>query len=211
MFTERQLEILRFIAAHQEENGYPPTRAEIARHFGFGSVNAVSDHLDRLARKGALRIEPGLSRGLRILAPVEGLRDGRKLPPDELAVVGRVAAGTPIDSEENVEKTVKISGRAFRPRAHYLLRVRGESMRDAGIRDGDLLAVHRSETAGDGDIVVARVDGEVTVKRFVRSRPSAPEIELRPENPAFRPLVIDTREERLKIEGIAVGVLRLYD
>ena len=177
----------------------PPTRAEIAAGLGFSTPSSAEDHLRALAKKGALELLPGSSRGLRLKRtpgiPVQGT----------LPLVGRVAAGTPILAVENVEAQYRIDPQLFRPRADYLLRVRGTSMRDAGILDGDLLAVHRTPDARPGQIVVARVDDEVTVKRYRRR---GREIVLLPENPAFEPIVVDPRATAFAIEGIAVGLVR---
>jgi len=199
--TARQEEVLRWIERFLEREGYPPTRAEIARGLGFRSANAAEDHLRALARKGAIDLSPGASRGIRLAG-----REARdEAVEGHLPVVGRVAAGTPILAEQNIEDGYRIDPRLFRPRAHYLLRVAGESMRGAGILDGDLLAVHRTPEARDGQIVVARVDGEVTVKRFRRQGRT---IRLLPENPGFAPLVVDPARRDVAIEGIGVGVIR---
>lgn len=194
--TARQNQVLTFIQEFMQEQGFPPTRAEIADGLGFRSVNASEDHLKALVRKGAIEILPGTSRGIRLLG--DAAETG-------LPVVGRVAAGRPILAEQNVQRHYRLDPRLFRPRAHYLLRVKGMSMRDAGILDGDLLAVHRQPTAENGEIVVARVDDEVTVKRFRRRGNS---VRLLPANPDFSPLVVDLRHESLVIEGIGVGVIR---
>jgi len=191
--TPRQAEILDLIRNHVEETGFPPTRAEIAAHFGFHSPNAAEEHLRALARKGAIEMLPGASRGIRIL-------EAGGVP-----VVGRVAAGAPILAEEHVEARYRLDPALFRPRAHYLLRVRGTSMRDAGILDGDLLAVHRTSDARTGQVVVARIDDEVTVKRFRRR---GNQVQLLPENPEFQPIEVDLKNTRLVIEGIGVGVIR---
>ncbi len=193
--TPRQRQILTFIQQQIAELGRPPTRSEIARAFGFRSANAAQEHLRNLERKGAIALTGGASRGIRLLA---GAAAG-------LPLVGRVAAGQPILAEEQIEARYALDPGLFHPHAHYLLRVRGESMRDAGIRDGDLLAVHRTREAGDGRIVVARVEDEVTVKRLYRK---GHEVELRPANPAFESLRIDLRSTPLEIEGIAVGLVR---
>ena len=193
--TARQQEILAFIQEFMDTEGFPPTRAEIAAALGFRSVNAAEDHLKALVRKGAIEILPGVSRGIRVL----GASD------DGLPVVGRVAAGHPILAEQNIQAHCRVDPRLFRPRAHYLLQVRGQSMRDAGILDGDLLAVNRRPEASNGEVVVARVEDEVTVKRF-RRRGNV--VRLLPENPDFEPIVIDLRRQPLEIEGIGVGVLR---
>jgi len=191
--TPRQAEILDLIRSHLEETGFPPTRAEIAAHFGFHSPNAAEAHLRALERKGAIEILPGASRGLRIREP------------GGIPVVGRVAAGAPILAEQHIDGRYRLDPALFKPRAHYLLRVRGASMRDAGILDGDLLAVHRTTEARTGQIVVARLHDEVTVKRF-RRRGNA--VQLLPENPDFTPIEVDLRQDRLVIEGIGVGVIR---
>lgn len=197
--TPRQQQILQWIRDFQEKAGLPPTRAEMARALGFRSPNAAEEHLRALARKGALELLPGASRGIRLL--------GEKVPATAgLPVVGRVAAGSPILAQENVEDRYEISGELFRPRADYLLRVVGASMRNAGILDGDLLAVHRTPEAQDGQIVVARLGDEVTVKRFRRR---GDVVRLLPENPDFSPITVDLSRAPLSIEGIGVGVLRL--
>jgi repressor LexA len=199
--TERQSEILRLIRELTEASGYPPTRAEIARSMGFRSVNAAEQHLRALEKKGVLDISSGASRGIRIRDRA-GARIGRLM---ELPVVGRVAAGSPILAEEHVQGRFQIDPNLFAPRADYLLRVRGLSMRDAGILEGDLLAVHRSSEARSGQIVVARLGDEVTVKRLRRRGYS---VQLLPENPDFEPIDVDLRRDSLVIEGIGVGVIR---
>ena len=209
--TARQRQILDLIRHHVRETGYPPTRAEIAQAFGFRSVNAAVDHLKALARHGVIELRQGTSRGIRLLdrdAAEEG--DGRSPgQPSGLPVVGRVAAGSPILAEEHIEEYHPLDPNLFRPRADYLLRVRGSSMRDVGILDADLLAVHRTQEAQNGQIVVARLDDEVTVKRFRRHARWTHRVQLLPENPAFEPISIDLREQALVIEGLGVGVLRL--
>jgi repressor LexA len=199
--TDRQTEILRLIRELTEATGYPPTRAEIARSMGFRSVNAAEQHLRALERKGALEISSGASRGIRVRERTAN-RLGRLM---EIPVVGRVAAGSPILAEEHLQGRYQIDPSLFTPRADYLLRVRGLSMRDAGILEGDLLAVHRSEEARSGQIVVARLADEVTVKRLRRRGHN---VQLLPENPDFAPIEIDLRRDPLTIEGIAVGVIR---
>lgn len=191
--TPRQAEILAFIRAAIEASGYPPTRADICRAFGFASPNAAEQHLRVLEAKGALTIEAGAARGLRLTA-------GLGVP-----LVGRVAAGSPILAEAHIQARYQVDQGLFRPRADYLLRVRGMSMRDAGILDGDLLAVHKTAEARSGQVVVARVHDEVTVKRL-RRRGTA--VELLPENPDFAPIVVDPRTDTFAIEGLAVGVIR---
>ncbi|MDW8468793.1 MAG: transcriptional repressor LexA [Burkholderiales bacterium] len=198
--TERQAEILRLIRELTEISGFPPTRAEIAERMGFRSVNAAEQHLRALERKGAIEISSGASRGIRVRAG--GARLGRLL---ELPVIGRVAAGQPVLAEAHVQGRYALDPNLFTPRADYLLRVRGMSMRDAGILEGDLLAVHRTAEAASGQIVVARVGGEVTVKRLRRRGYS---VQLLPENPDFAPIEVDARDETFAIEGIAVGVIR---
>lgn len=194
--TRRQNEVLELIRRHIEDTGYPPTRADIAAELGFRSPNAAEEHLRALARKGAIEMIPGTSRGIR-------LPQGTGLP-----IVGRVAAGSPILAAEHVEDHCEVPPAFFRPRADFLLRVHGESMRDVGIMDGDLLAVHRAEVAENGQIVVARIDDEVTVKRFQRDGRSRHRVTLIAENPDFAPIEVDLREQPFAIEGLGVGVLR---
>ena len=191
--TPKQQKIFDFIRTNIERSGFPPTRSEIQAAFGFRSPNAAEDHLRKLAQRNAIEILPGTARGIR-------LKDGGGLP-----LIGRVAAGSPILAEAHVQGRYQVDPALFKPRADYLLRVRGLSMRDAGILDGDLLAVHRTGEARSGQIVVARVNNEVTVKRLRRRGAG---IELLPENPDFEPIVIDTRDESFVIEGVAVGLIR---
>lgn len=191
--TRRQQEILDFVRETQEQTGRPPTRAEICHAFGFRSPKAAEDHLRALAAKGAIALEQGRARGIRLLAE------------SGLPLVGRVAAGSPILAAEHVEARYRVDPALFSPRADYLLRVRGLSMRDAGILEGDLVAVHRTAEARDGQMVVARVGDEVTVKRLERAGPL---IRLLPANPDFAPIEFDTRREALALEGIVVGVIR---
>jgi repressor LexA len=199
--TDRQTEILRLIRELTEVSGFPPTRAEIAERMGFRSVNAAEQHLRALERKGVLDITAGSSRGIKLRE-----RGGPKLSRLlELPVVGRVAAGSPVLAEEHVTARYQMDPNLFTPRADYLLKVRGLSMRDAGILDGDLLAVHRTQDAQSGQVVVARIGNEVTVKRFKRRGHA---VQLLPENPDFEPIEIDLRQDELAIEGIAVGVIR---
>ena len=200
--TDRQSEVLRLIRELTEVSGYPPTRAEIAAKMGFRSVNAAEQHLRALEKKGALEISSGASRGIRVRDGRSGGRLGRLL---ELPVIGRVAAGAPILAEENIQGRYQLDPNLFTPRADYLLRVRGMSMRDAGILEGDLLAVHKTPEARSGQIVVARLGDEVTVKRL-RRRGHA--VQLEAENPEFAPIEVDLRREAMVIEGIAVGVIR---
>jgi repressor LexA len=200
--TDRQSEILKLVRELTEVSGYPPTRAEIAERMGFRSVNAAEQHLRALEKKGAIEISSGSSRGIRVLDTKPGGRAGRLM---ELPVVGRVAAGSPILAEEHLQGSYQVDPNMFTPRADYLLKVRGLSMRDAGILEGDLLAVHRTAEARTGQIVVARLADEVTVKRLRRKGNA---IQLLPENPDFEPIEVDGRSESLTIEGIAVGVIR---
>lgn len=193
--TARQNAVLSFIQEFIETEGMPPTRAEIAKALGFRSVNAAEDHLKALVRKGAISMMAGTSRGIRLQVASRG----------ELPVVGQVAAGSPILAEEHILGRYRLDPRLFNPPAHYLLKVRGLSMRDAGILDGDLLAVHRTPDASNGQIVVARVGDEVTVKRF---RQRGQIVRLLPENPDFEPIVVDLRKQELAIEGLGVGVIR---
>jgi repressor LexA len=201
--TARQRQILDWIRSYLETTGMPPTRAEIAAGLGFSTPSSAEDHLQALARKGAIEMLPGASRGLRLKdlpgAPMQGT----------LPLVGRVAAGSPILAAQHIEGRYRVDPLLFTPRADYLLRVRGESMRDAGVLDGDLLAVHSASEARNGQIVVARIGGnagdEVTVKRF---RKRGRDIVLMPENAAFEPIVVDPRTTPFAIEGIAVGLVR---
>jgi repressor LexA len=199
--TRRQNEILNLIRRQIETTGFPPTRAEICAALGFRSPNAAESHLRALERKGMIEMTPGASRGVRLVA------QGARAPEFSLPLVGRVAAGAPILAVESVEDHYRVDPRLFKPRADYLLRVKGNSMRDAGILNGDLLAVHSARQASNGDIVVARVNNdEVTVKRFHRR--SAYLVRLLPENPDFEPIELDLRNDTLVIEGLGVGVLR---
>jgi repressor LexA len=191
--TARQAEILQLIRDTIEGTGFPPTRMEIARMLNFASPNAAEEHLRALERKGVIEILDGTARGLR-------LKEALGLP-----LVGRVAAGSPILAEQHIIGRYSIDPNLFRPRADYLLKVRGMSMRDAGILDGDFLAVHKSDDARSGQIVVARLADEVTVKRLRRRGTT---VELVPENPDFKPITIDTRRDTFVIEGLAVGIIR---
>ncbi|TVP90096.1 MAG: repressor LexA [Pseudomonadaceae bacterium] len=197
--TARQQQILAFIREYMEGNGYPPTRVDIARELGFRSPNAAEDHLRALARKGAIEMIPGASRGIRLPDTGEGNEE------NQLPVIGQVAAGAPILAMENIEDHCRIDPAFFSPRADYLLRVKGMSMKDVGILDGDLLAVHRTTEARNGQIVVARIGDEVTVKRFQKK---GRKVSLIAENPEFRPIEVDLGIEELSIEGLSVGVIR---
>ena len=194
--TPRQQQVLDLIRTHIEDTGYPPTRAEIARILGFKSANAAEEHLKALARKGAIEMVAGASRGIRLPEVQAGI-----------PIVGRVAAGSPILAEEHIEDYCEMPHHFFHPAADYLLRVNGMSMRDAGILDGDLLAVHRTTQVHNGEIVVARIEDEVTVKRFKREGNRAI-VELWPENPDFDVIEVDLRDENFTIEGLSVGVVR---
>jgi repressor LexA len=200
--TDRQAEILRLVRQLTEVSGYPPTRAEIAERMGFRSVNAAEQHLRALEKKGAIEISSGASRGIRVRDARGGARPGRLL---ELPIIGRVAAGSPMLAEEHVQGRYQVDPNLFTPRADYLLRVRGLSMRDAGILEGDLLAVHRTQEVRTGQIAVVRLADEVTVKRWRRR---GHVVELVPENEDFKPIEVDLRETPLAVEGIAVGVIR---
>ncbi len=193
--TKRQTEILQLIQNQIDTVGSPPTRAEIATKMGFCSPNAAEDHLRALARKGVIELVPGTSRGIRVIK-------GQGLP-----IIGRVAAGQPILAEANIESNYRIDQTIFHPAANYLLRVKGESMQNAGINDGDLLAIHTTPTATSGQIVIARIEDEVTVKRFYQE---GSKVTLRAENPNFSPLEIDLQKQSLHIEGIVVGVVRVF-
>jgi repressor LexA len=203
MLTPRQKQILRFISEFIEKNKFPPTRSELARHFGFRSPNAAEAHLRALEAKSVIGIERGAARGITLLPlAADELPASANTP---LPLIGRVAAGSPILAQENIEDEYRVDPALFPQKPHYLLRVQGMSMQEAGILDGDLLAVHRTPEARNGQIVVARVDDEVTVKRF-RRRGSR--VQLLPENPDFAPIEIDLRQQELVIEGLGVGVIR---
>ena len=196
--TDRQRGILEFIASAIGE-GLPPTLAEIAAAFGFNQPRAAYKHLQALQAKGCIELLPGRNRGIRLLNPsARGRNTG-------LPLVGRVAAGAPILASEHVERHVIIDPALFKPRADYLLRVKGDSMRDAGILDGDLAAVHRTREARTGQIVVARIEDEVTVKRL---RILASSVRLEPANPDYAPIEVDPRRTPFAIEGLYVGVIR---
>ena len=193
--TSRQQQVLDLVRQHIDETGYPPTRADIARELGFKSANAAEEHLKALARKGAIEMIAGASRGIR-------LPESAGIP-----IVGRVAAGDPVLAEQNIEEYCDLPPTFFKPRADYFLVVQGDSMVDVGILDGDLLAVHSTREANNGDIVVARIEDEVTVKRLRRTGQKHL-LELLPENPDYEPIRVDLREGAFGIEGISVGVLR---
>lgn len=195
--TPRQHQILRLIQEAISESGMPPTRAEIAAEMGFKSPNAAEEHLRALQKKGVIDLIPGASRGIQLK---DSLREQMGLP-----LIGRVAAGRPILAEEHIESRYQIDPKIFQPKAHYLLKVKGMSMKDIGIMDGDLVAVHRTPEVRNRQIVVARLENEVTVKRYKQEGST---VWLLPENEEFEPIRVNTREEDLIIEGIVVGVLR---
>ncbi|WP_411359966.1 transcriptional repressor LexA [Pseudidiomarina salilacus] len=197
--TPRQQEILDLIKDTIDATGMPPTRAEIAQRLGFRSANAAEEHLKALAKKGMIEMMPGMSRGIRLV----GANDVDI--PEGLPLIGQVAAGEPILAQEHVESHYQVDQNLFRPHADFLLRVNGMSMKDIGILDGDLLAVHKTQEARNGQIVVARVDDDVTVKRFERKGNL---ILLHPENPEFSPIQVDLTQQFFTIEGLAVGVIR---
>ena len=202
--TQRQEQVLALVKSTMIETGMPPTRAEIARELGFKSANAAEEHLKALARKGVIDILPGTSRGIRLNIPLDD-------PMDEelgLPLIGRVAAGEPILAQEHVESHYKVDPELFKPNADFLLRVNGMSMKDIGILDGDLLAVHRTADVHNGQVVVARVDEDVTVKRLERR---GREVLLHAENDDFSPIKVDLSSQPFAIEGIAVGVIRNAD
>ena len=193
--TPRQTEVLDFIKRYMSDTGYPPTRADIAAELGFKSANASEEHLKALARKGAIEMIPGTSRGI-------------KLPDEDgLPIVGRVAAGSPILAEEHIENHCEIPPSFFNPPADYLLTVQGDSMIEVGILDGDLIAVHKTQNLNTGDIVVARIEDEVTVKRL-KTNSSKYQITLLPENKDYNPIEVDLREQNFAFEGLMVGVIR---
>jgi repressor LexA len=203
--TPRQKEILNFISEFIDKNKFPPTRSELSAHFGFRSPNAAEAHLRALEKKAVISIGRGVSRGLTLL-PL-ALDELPASANRSLPLVGRVAAGSPILAQENIDGEYRVDPALFSHKPDYLLRVEGMSMQDAGILDGDLLAVHRTPEAHNGQIVVARIDDEVTVKRF-RRRGRAHHVHLLPENPDFEPIVIDISRQELVIEGLGVGVIR---
>ena len=198
LLTKRQSEVLSIVRKLINTTGRPPTRTEISDQLGFRSANAAEEHLRAIARKGFIELIPGTSRGIRLI--------DNKVSINTLPVVGRVAAGHPILAIENIEENYVIDPSVFHPRADYLLRVEGLSMKDVGILDGDLLAVKSTQDVSNGQIVVARINDEVTVKRIKRM---GSVVSLLPENSDFETLKVDLREEELFIEGLGVGVVRL--
>jgi repressor LexA len=213
--TARQEQILGLIRDAIENTGFPPTRAEIAQELGFRSANAAEEHLQALARKGAIEISPGTSRGIRLkdMSPDKlALRNAAPVPHPavlqlNLPLVGRVAAGSPILAQEHIDANYSVDPSLFRSRPDYLLKVRGMSMRDAGIMDGDLLAVKKADSAKNGQIVVARLGDDVTVKRYKKTGPL---IELLPENPDFETIRVEPGRDEFALEGLAVGLLRAW-
>ena len=207
--TARQEQILNLIRDAIENTGFPPTRAEIANELGFKSANAAEEHLQALARKGVIEISPGTSRGIRLVGA--SLPDAMPMPPPtlmmSLPLVGRVAAGSPILALEHVEATYSVDPSMFSSKPDFLLKVRGLSMRDAGIMDGDLLAVKKVDSAKNGQIVVARIGDDVTVKRY---RKTGALIELLPENPDFKVIKVDPSVDDFALEGLAVGLMRTW-
>ncbi|GHD30192.1 transcriptional repressor LexA [Parahalioglobus pacificus] len=193
--TNRQQQVLDLIRQHIDTTGFPPTRADIAKELGFRSANAAEEHLKALARKGAIEIIPGASRGIR-LPETQGI-----------PIVGRVAAGNPVLAQEHIEDYCDLPASFFKPAADYFLTVTGDSMIDIGIFDGDLLAVHSTPVANNGDVIVARIDDEVTVKRLQRGKDKHL-LSLLPENADYEPIRVDLREQSFAIEGLSVGVLR---
>lgn len=195
--TVRQQQVLDLIRDHIEQTGMPPTRAEIAKKLGFRSPNAAEEHLKALQRKGVIEIVSGASRGIRLLL-AEEMEEG-------LPLIGRVAAGEPILAQEHVESHYHVDPGLFHPRADFLLRVNGMSMKDIGILEGDLLAVHKTQDVRNGQVIVARIDEDVTVKRLKKQ---GNKVELLAENSDFSPIIVDLHEQQFSIEGLAVGVIR---
>jgi repressor LexA len=196
--TVRQRQVLHIVQRSIAESGMPPTRAEIAQQLGFRSANAAEEHLRALQRKGCVQLLAGASRGIQLS---EELREEQGLP-----LVGRVAAGRPMLAQEHIVDHMRVDPALFQPRPHYLLKVVGMSMRDAGILDGDLVAVHRTPEVRNRQIIVARLEDEVTVKRY---RLDGSVAWLLPENADFKPIRVDLKQQPLLIEGVVVGVLRL--
>ncbi|TQK07794.1 transcriptional repressor LexA [Herbaspirillum sp. SJZ107] len=213
--TARQEQILNLIKEAIDNTGFPPTRAEIAQELGFRSANAAEEHLQALARKGAIEISPGTSRGIRLLggtaAPAAPEPAAMPHVPAallmSLPLVGRVAAGSPILAQEHVEANYAVDPAMFSAKPDFLLKVKGWSMRDAGICDGDILAVKKVDSAKNGQIVVARIGEEVTVKRY---RKNGTVIELLPENPEFSVITVDPQTDEFALEGLAVGLMRSW-
>ena len=207
--TVRQQEILDLIARSIDQTGFPPTRAEIAAELGFKSVNAAEEHLQALARKGVIEMVPGISRGIRLVQTDVAVPFVARESQIQYSVplVGRVAAGSPILAQEHIEKNYQLDPALFTDKPDYLLKVRGLSMRDIGILEGDLIAVKKTEKARDGQIVVARLGDDVTVKRFKKVGQS---VELISENPDFAPIRVNRESDNFQIEGLVVGLLRTW-
>ncbi|ALQ56148.1 MAG: repressor LexA [Pseudoalteromonas tetraodonis] len=199
--TKRQAQILELIKVFIKDTGMPPTRAEIAQTLGFKSANAAEEHLKALAKKGVIKMKPGASRGIQLVEEEEPEQLG-------LPLIGRVAAGEPILAQQHVESHCKIDPLMFKPAADFLLRVNGMSMKDIGIMDGDLLAVHKTQVAENGQVIVARVDDDVTVKRLEKA---GRKVLLHAENDEFSAIEVDLENESFNIEGLAVGVIRNAD
>ena len=222
--TKRQTEVLAVVREYIKAEGMPPTRAELARILGFKSANAAEEHLKALAKKGAIEIISGTSRGIRLIETHEENLAHQKLsdnkpkpkaksnvvdfPQQGLPLIGQVAAGEPILAQEHVESHYNVDPTLFHPAADFLLRVQGESMQNIGIMDGDLLAVHKTQDIHNGQVVVARVEDDVTVKRFYRE---GSQVTLKAENDNFNPIKVDLEYEAFAIEGIAVGIIRSGD
>lgn len=202
--TKRQQEVYDVLKHHLETTGMPPTRAEIAKELGFRSPNAAEEHLKALAKKGAIEILSGTSRGIRLLNEDDS-SESNSAHEETLPLIGRVAAGEPILAEQHIEESYKVDANMFKPQAHFLLRVHGMSMKDVGIIDGDMLAVHCTKDVHNGQIVVARIEDDVTVKRLEKR---GSKVFLHAENEEFAPIVVDLTQESFEIEGIAVGIIR---
>jgi len=211
--TARQQQILGLIQSAIDNSGFPPTRAEIAAELGFRSINAAEEHLQALARKGAITIMPGTSRGIRLCNVNLPVVEAQMTLPHaalqqlSLPLIGRVAAGSPILAQEHIETTYNVDPGLFSQKPDYLLKVRGMSMRDAGILDGDLLAVRKTDQVRNGQIIVARLGDDVTVKRLHKT---SSRIELQPENPDFDVILVEDGREDFALEGLAVGLLRTW-
>ena len=204
VLTERQAEVLDFIISNLSGRGFPPTVAEIATNFKFASPNAAASRLNALRKKGYINIEPRASRGIEVMKNPSGDQAGPGLAP-ALPIIGRVAAGSPILAEESVEDRLVLDADAFRKRPDYLLRVHGDSMVDVGIYEGDLIAVHRTQEVRTGDVIVARINGDVTVKTLRRK---GKDVTLEPANSKYKPIHVDSENDEFAIEGQCVGVLR---
>ncbi|MGY5451090.1 transcriptional repressor LexA [Agarivorans sp. MS3-6] len=207
--TPRQTEVFELIQRHISDTGMPPTRAEIAKELGFRSANAAEEHLRALAKKGAIEMIPGASRGIRIADAYLSTPAANQQPEEAgLPLIGQVAAGEPILAQEHVESHYAVDANLFKPHADYLLRVQGMSMKDIGIMDGDLLAVHKTSDVHNGQVVVARLEDDVTVKRFERDGKM---VYLHPENQELSTIEVDLEYQSIEIEGLAVGIIRTAD